>query len=327
MKLRILALALAAVTAPAFAAILQGTSANDPLHGGAGSDELYGREGDDVLHGNGGDDLFEGGTGNDTLYGGTGHDTYWWFVGDGQDVVRNSTGYGDIDSVAFGAGIAPRDVRLSRVTDNLLLTHVPSGGYVHAIQNFSSTSIENEIDLVLFADGTVWGRSDIRSALLRPTQGDDYLRGYETGDYIRGEGGNDTIRGAAGNDWLIGDAGDDILYGELGDDRLVGGAGVSILHGEQGSDTYVHARGDGAVRLNEIHEPGSVDVLELQDMRPQEVTYRRSGTVDLAIVDAVSGATITVPGWFHSTYPKRVERIRFDDGTVLTDGDVSARAQ
>lgn len=326
MKARSIGLVLALVAAPAMAAMLQGSPVGDVLQGTGSSDELYGRDGDDSLYGYAGGDHFEGGPGNDTLYGGSGHDAYWWFVGDGQDVIRNGTGTGDVDAVVFGPGIAPSDIRVSRVNDNLLLTHLPTSGYLHAIQNFSTTSVENEIDLVMFEDGTTWTRQDVRSALLKPTQGDDYLRGYETDDFIRGEGGNDTLRGAAGDDWLVGDAGDDVIYGETGNDRLVGGRGSSALNGDQGSDTYVYSRGDGAVRINEIYEPGATDVLVMQDVLPQDISYHRSGSTDLVISDSVSGVNIAVPGWFNASYPKRVERIRFDDGTELTDVAVSALA-
>ena len=84
---------------------LIGSSGNDELYGGEGNDLLYGGSGDDILFGGSGNDYLEGGQGNDILDGGAGNDIldggggddiYLFRAGDGQDLIKNSSGGNDL---------------------------------------------------------------------------------------------------------------------------------------------------------------------------------------------------------------------------------------
>lgn len=309
----------------AMATIYQGTTGNDTLYGTSASDEFYGREGNDTLYGQGGDDRLEGNAGNDTLYGGAGDDIYWWGLGDGNDVVRNTASSSDADALAFGPGISAGDVVLSRSTDNLVVTHAPSGQWVQFVQNFSWTSNDNELDLLSFDGGGSLTRAQIRAALLVATSGNDTLKGYETADILDGLAGADTLYGGPGDDELRGGAGNDRLYGGNGDDLLLDGPGSDNLYGELGSDVYAYAAANEELLIWEpVGNAGDTDELHLLDLLPSQVGFSRSGSA-LKITVAATGAVITINGWYAPT-PQRVEKVVFADSSYLTDAQISLLA-
>ena len=84
---------------------LRGGSGNDSLWGDAGNDILYGDAGNDRLDGETGNDKIHGGAGKDTLYCGAGNDSLWgdadadkfyYYKGDGKDVIF---GFGSDDTL------------------------------------------------------------------------------------------------------------------------------------------------------------------------------------------------------------------------------------
>src|SRR6266496_2507548 len=70
--------------------------AGDRLYGGAANDSISANGGNDYLEGNLGDDTLSGDDGNDTLVGGQGTDSYLLMTGDGDDIVDDSDGQGEI---------------------------------------------------------------------------------------------------------------------------------------------------------------------------------------------------------------------------------------
>ena len=98
--------------------MLSGGSGNDRLIGGqdkdtlkgdAGNDILSGGKGDDILAGNTGNDRLNGGDGNDILSGGDGNDLYQFNGTWGQDVIIETKGQGDEDTIDF-----------SRITESMI---------------------------------------------------------------------------------------------------------------------------------------------------------------------------------------------------------------
>lgn len=75
---------------------LQGGRGNDELIGGAGEDELAGDAGNDKLIGGAGVDDLTGGRGDDRMEGGGGFDSYIIETGDGNDVIVDSDGKGEV---------------------------------------------------------------------------------------------------------------------------------------------------------------------------------------------------------------------------------------
>ena len=79
--------------------------------GNALANTITGNSGVNTLSGLAGNDVLEGAEGNDTLLGGLGNDTYFFGSGDGQDVVRDSSG--TADKLLFDGGINPLDLMFS----------------------------------------------------------------------------------------------------------------------------------------------------------------------------------------------------------------------
>ncbi len=107
---------------------MQGGQGNDWISAGDKADTLLGGEGHDSLFGEQGNDLLDGGSGNDSLAGGDGADSYVFGIGSGRDTVDASDSWYDqvgvapVDTVRIGAGIAPADLKLARVGDDLVLS-------------------------------------------------------------------------------------------------------------------------------------------------------------------------------------------------------------
>lgn len=97
------------------------------LVGAAASGEQHiGGNGSDVIEAGAGDDTLYGGPGSDWLSGGAGSDGYVYLPGDGHDVVIDGEGPNDIDELVLAGGIAPGEIGLLRIADDLLLT-LPEG--------------------------------------------------------------------------------------------------------------------------------------------------------------------------------------------------------
>jgi Ca2+-binding RTX toxin-like protein len=87
------------------------------MTGNNGANVLTGTLDDDTLVGNGGNDTLNGDWGNDTLNGGLGNDTFRFALGDGQDIVQDSSG--ETDRVLFQSGINPLDLIITKQANDL----------------------------------------------------------------------------------------------------------------------------------------------------------------------------------------------------------------
>ena len=108
--------------------VIIGSSGNDSFDGGAGNDTITGGAGGDTL---------DGGIGNDTQIGGTGNDTFLFSLGDGQDLVRDSSG--TADKILYDAGINPLDLVISRQANDLQLAIHGSSDQI-TVQNWYTGS-------------------------------------------------------------------------------------------------------------------------------------------------------------------------------------------
>ncbi len=331
---------------------LQGWGGDDRLDGGGGQDRIFGDEGDDRLLGGSGDDHLIGGTGDDYLDGGPGDDrlagtygsdTYRFGRGGGHDTVEQSRRPGvDVDTVAVDDGIAPAEVRITRVVDDLVLS-LSTGETSLAFEQWFRRD-DNRVDRVEFADGTVWDPEAIEAMLPpEPTDGSDrlvggsgadVLDGLEGDDFLYGGDGDDTLVGGAGADRLWGEAGDDVLSGGDGDDQLDGGPGSDVLdggpvadrlRGGPGDDVYVFAPGSHWDTASEV-DGGGLD----------SVRVTGYGTDDLVVVRdrdwltlRVRGSTLeamALEGWFGDE-ALRIERVEFPDGSVWDAAELERRAR
>ncbi|EDU9840925.1 hypothetical protein QD63_004985, partial [Salmonella enterica subsp. enterica] len=149
---------------------LQATDGADTLTGTDRDDVLYGLAGNDVLNGQAGDDILVGGAGNDILRGGAGNDTYLFNRGDGQDTLRGDYhNTPETNTLKFGAGITADQVTVKRSGySGLLLTLAGSTDRILVEDFFSSDRPDgtyNPLQVVEFADGTLWLADDLLSYL------------------------------------------------------------------------------------------------------------------------------------------------------------------
>ncbi|MGO7530065.1 calcium-binding protein, partial [Rhizobium ruizarguesonis] len=142
---------------------------------------------------------------------------------------------------------------------------------------------QNGIEKVVFANGTVWSRADLRSNI----------------SYVGGTAGNDTISGTPGADEV---------HAGRGNDTLAGGAG---------NDTYLYLNGDGSDIIDEQTSGADSDILRLTDYLRSELRFERTASAvnDVIIRVLATGETITLKNQFNLA--GGVESIIFKDGEVL----------
>jgi hypothetical protein len=116
---------------------------------------VKGGAGDDVLWTNTGDDLLDGGAGDDELAGGAGNDVYVHGTDGGHDLIAETAGQ---DTIRFGAGIAVRDVAVSRHGNDLLLS-ARGNGSVTVDGWFRDGA--HRVEKVEFANGTIWSEAEL----------------------------------------------------------------------------------------------------------------------------------------------------------------------
>ncbi len=275
-------------------AVLSGTNAADNLTGTVAAETIRGLAGNDTL---------TGGAGTDRLEGGDGNDTYLFNLGDGFDLIVDSSGS---DTVRFGTGITTSSLILSQVkydgdNDGVFIA---IAGTSDRLRIFSQNS-SNRIEKFEFADGTIWTEADLRTQLFAQvlTVGDDI---------VRGTGFGDTLLGGAGDDQIQAVDGDDVLGGGTGSDRLEGG---------NGNDTYLFNLGDG---FDVIVETGGTDTVRfgagISTSHLILTQVNQDGDNDGVFI-TVSGTNdrLHIVGQNAGNY--RIERFEFADGTVWTDAD------
>lgn len=142
--------------------------------GRGGNDDIRARVDGSVF-----DLTFIGGTGNDYLRGSYARDFYYFNLGDGHDVIHddvrdlsydtgryflaNPTMETYQDHLFFGEGIRPQDVVRTRDDLDLVLTFNEHDS-IRFIEWFSSAT--NRIEVIGFADGTVWNPAMAHQGLI-----------------------------------------------------------------------------------------------------------------------------------------------------------------
>jgi Ca2+-binding RTX toxin-like protein len=284
---------------------------------------LLGGAGNDTLLGYASPDLLVGGPGDDRLDGGSGNDVYLHGVGDGHDTIEaHDPGAGRIDTLRFGAGIGPGDLRLRRVpgntpvqqinqviADDLLidLSAAAGGGSVRVRQFFIADGQgAQRIDRIEFTDGAAaLDHAALLAAVRLGTPGDDLIHGTAEADLLDGAGGNDAV------------------FGEAGDDALAGGTGNDTLDGGAGNDSYHFAPGFGADTIA-ANDPGvgKIDSAVFDGIARAQVSFSRDA-VDLLVTLTATGDQLRVAGAFlvEDQNARQVDRFVFSD-QVLTHAQV-----
>ena len=265
--------------------LVSGNAGSDHLNGGAGADELFGGDGndtliggddDDALYANAGDDVLLGGTGNDLLqggdgwdtlaggtgddgvFGGAGDDTYLYSLGDGVDVIGDSSG---TDSVRFGAGIGPGSASI-----------VVSNGYL--IFQFSATDVlyvrDNAIERYVYSDGETLVPEQVleHAVYLNGGPGADVIQGTDTDDVFLMGSGDDHYTGRGGDDVYVYNPGDghDVIVDTAGAvDALVLGQGIDpagMTVSQSGLDLRVQFSASDSVTIRDWFVGQRIEVFD-----------------------------------------------------------------
>ena len=311
-------------------ALVIGGAGNDTIMGGEGSDALFGGTGADVIGGDFGDDLVAGESGDDTLRGGRGHDVidggagsdissgdsgddvYLFNLGDGHDLIRESSGFGGWggqDTIVLGAGIVVNQVTVTQADSGRDLVLTLSDGSTITLKT-TITSVENRVEQVAFADGSVWNHAELMTRATAPTSGNDIFYGSYDGET------------------LTSGAGDDGLYAREGNDTLVGGTGNDTLAGDGGDDVFVYALGDGSDTIRDASTSwgGGNDTIQLGTgiLTTQVKVAQADGGRDLVLTFA-DGGSITIKAGI-TNIENRIEQIAFADGSVWSSAELMSKA-
>lgn len=270
---------------------LDGRDGADNLAGGVGNDKLWGGLGNDLLDGGDGDDLISdspynqnngipsddvliGGKGFDQLNGAEGNDLYFYNIGDGWDIIFekykliNPT----TDTIRFGAGINPADIKLYRNGNDLIIVIKDSPSDQIEIYDYFYTNTyyneDHKISRIEFNNGAgaVWTSIDIAAAVVLSTAdtftgtaSNDNYTVDNTGDNVVEalSGGVDTINSSVDfnleysganvenltltgllNINADGNNLDNVLRGNDANNDFNGRGGNDIAYGGKGNDTY-----------------------------------------------------------------------------------------
>lgn len=141
---------------------LSGSSYMDTLYGFETADTLFGAAGDDRLYGLSGDDILDGDAGADTLDGGAGNDIYIFSRGDGRDVIGEASvdrTPGKLNILRFTHEIKVADVAVQQIGNDLRVQIAGTADQI-TVSSFylegSPANSSNPVQLIEFADGTVW---------------------------------------------------------------------------------------------------------------------------------------------------------------------------
>ncbi|MEM7641539.1 MAG: cadherin-like domain-containing protein [Pseudomonadota bacterium] len=159
---------------------------------------VQGTDGDDSIEGfDGRSDTIDGGAGTDFLVGGSGNDEYRFGLGDGDDAIRDTSGF---DRIVFSEGITRADVIAELVGEDLVFTLRDSGESLAVLD-----ATTDPVETIVFADGETVSWETVRLEIVAGNDGSPTsdlidLNDFGTGAEIAPGRGFDTIVGAGDTD-------------------------------------------------------------------------------------------------------------------------------
>ena len=276
----------------------------------AGSDDISvtGNSQNNIIEGNSGNNTFIGNGGDDTLIDTNGgNDTYIYNLGDGFDYINDVGGY---DTIRFGENITLDDIKFVKTDSNLEIWFKETEGGMN-IESFF-TNPDNKIEKFEFADGTII--TDITNHIsVIASDNNIVLSESEQEAHLWGEGNTS----ATGNDldnWFGGNSGNNTFEGKGGND---------YFYDEQGgNDTYIYNLGDGWDTINDFS--GRDTIKFGNNISAQNLVFiRNDGNLQINFQtndgEYIEGG-ICIQDYFYDNN-KRIERIEFADGSVITNLD------
>ena len=128
---------------------------------------ITGNSAANILMGDAGDDRLDGGLGNDTLVGGSGNDTYIFARDSGQDTINSyDTAFGKIDTIEIDWSVAPSEVLVSRVGNDLVLSIANTTDTLTIYQYLANNGVTPySVEQIMFYDGTIWDLDMVKTKL------------------------------------------------------------------------------------------------------------------------------------------------------------------
>lgn len=244
---------------------------------------------------------------------GDGSGTIKFAKGDGHDELSNYGGDAFRNDTLSLTDILADEIALTRNGNALVITVTATGDTFTVDDQFTETTpdVNLGINRIVFADNTVWTRSEI------PTTGSDTIVGTDGIDVLHGRGGDDQVSGLGGSD---------SLFGDDGNDTLIGGAGNDALNGGNGNDTYAFAPGDGQDIICDVRGTGITNVVQFgSGVAPGDVyVYTANAGTDIVLGRIDSTDTVTISAMNGDT-TKGVDEVHFADGTVWSYAEIMAR--
>lgn len=320
--------------------LVQGTPGNDLLVAHPQPSRLLGDAGDDVLIDGPGSDSLIGGADHNRLYGGLGADyyTYDLNVAGRDEILDFDPTPGNIDTLIIGESLEAFGP-FERYQDDLLIGMNGESGVVIVRHFFLDPAFR--IERFRFGATTVTDQQMLRNFHIDPEappgRTADDPPAY-TGERIRLTGNEQAERLVAGDQatYLLGRGGNDLLIGSRHSDLLNGGGSVpmflgdnhwNLLYGGPGDDYYQvdYSWEFGDQRIYDYDTtPGNLDTLHIRgEVEPAYVRFSGGPPGDL-ILELDSEQRIVITNYFLNK-AFVVEKIRFDDGTVLDEAAVRQR--
>ncbi|WP_084462338.1 calcium-binding protein [Bradyrhizobium sp. WSM1417] len=244
------------------------------------------------INGTSAQDVFNGGGGGDLLSGSSGSDIYVYNKQDGDLWIKDEGATTDTDRLVL-TDLNSTDVTFDRIGDDLLMRIAATGKTVALESFFAGQSI----DVLRFADGTEWDRTQLKNVSV--------YRGDGHNNYIADSGSDDILRGGKGDDYI-----------------QIGG----------GNDTILYSKGDG---YDIVHDASGVrseqDTFVLTDLNPDDIELTRVGAQLLLTVKS-TGEYVDFDWFFPTntgdwaTSGRSIDAIRFADGTIWDRAQIQQNA-
>ncbi|PYF01795.1 Ca2+-binding RTX toxin-like protein [Rhodopseudomonas faecalis] len=244
-------------------------------------------------------DSIDGGAGDDRLIGFGGNDVYHVAIGEGDDVILDSSGH---DQLIF-SGIATVDVEFTRTALDLIITVRATGQrFVLENQYVRDERQTYAVENLVFTDRTV-SFTDVNAE-------DIDLVGVNGDDIITGSNFSEVLDGREGNDTLIGGDGGDIY-------KFDAGYGQDVVLDRRVRASWQDRRGV-RVPIDDVVEFGSA-------ITRDNIVFTKDG-IDLLISINGRADTLRIRNQFRDA-EDGVELFRFYDGSTIKISDVEELLQ
>ncbi|MBR1190231.1 calcium-binding protein [Bradyrhizobium sp. AUGA SZCCT0160] len=219
-------------------------------------------------------DVVIAGGGGDVVNGGSGSDIYVYEKHDGDLWVKDdSVALADSDTLVL-TDLNSSDLSFVRIGSDLLIKVAETGKSV-AIEGFFAG---NGIEVLRFADGTEWNRTQIKDASV-----------------YQGDGHGNVI---------IDSASDDVIHGGQGDD---------VIQLSAGNDTIFYGKGDGYDIVSDLsNSPTEHGRLVLTDLNASDIELSRAGS-HLFVTVKSTGEYVDFTNFFYSG-DWNIDEIKFANG-------------